>query len=68
MRRIRLVFLLLAVLLLVSMGLLVQRALESVALERRVSHRALPPFAASSSQPYVTGYFQIDPVYSSELL
>jgi len=40
-RRIRLVFLLLAALLLVSMGLLVQRALESVALERRVSHRAV---------------------------
>ena len=41
MRRIRLVFLLIAVLLLVSMGLLVQRALESVALERQVSHRAV---------------------------
>jgi signal transduction histidine kinase len=41
MRRIRFVFLLLAVVLLVPMGLLVQRALESVALERRVSHRAV---------------------------
>ncbi len=41
MRRIRLVFLLLAVLLLVPIGLLVQRALESVALERQVSHRAV---------------------------
>jgi signal transduction histidine kinase len=40
-RRIRLVFLLLGALLLVPMGLLVQRALESVALERRVSHRAV---------------------------
>jgi signal transduction histidine kinase len=40
-RRIRSVFLLLAVVLLVPMGLLVQRALESVALERRVSHRAV---------------------------
>ena len=41
MRRIRLVFLVLAVLLLLSMGLLVQRALESVVLERQVSHRAV---------------------------
>ncbi len=41
MRRIRFVFLLLAAVLLVPMGLLVQRALESVALERRVSHRAV---------------------------
>ncbi|MBW2665395.1 MAG: HAMP domain-containing histidine kinase [Deltaproteobacteria bacterium] len=41
MRRIRSVFLLLALVLLVPMGLLVQRALESVALERRVSHRAV---------------------------
>jgi signal transduction histidine kinase len=40
-RRIRFVFLLLAVVLLVPMGLLVQRAFESVALERRVSHRAV---------------------------
>jgi signal transduction histidine kinase len=40
-RRIRLVFLLLAVLLLVPMGLLVQRALQSQALEREVSHRAV---------------------------
>jgi len=94
------------VLLLVPIGLLVQRALESVALERQVSHRAVaerlidemerelsrilraeedrpfahyrfdgfgdaavggevrgsPPLhAASVSQPYVAGYFQIDP-------
>ena len=41
MRRIRLVFVLLAALLLVPMGLLVQRALESLALERQVSHRAV---------------------------
>jgi len=41
MRRIRLVFLLLAVVLMLPMGLLVERALESVALERRVSHRAV---------------------------
>jgi signal transduction histidine kinase len=41
MRRIRLVFAALALLLLVPMGLLVQRALESVELEREVSHRAV---------------------------
>jgi len=40
-RRIRLVFGALAVLILVPMGLLVQRALESVELEREVSHRAV---------------------------
>jgi len=39
--RIRLFFVLLAVLLLAPMGLLVQRALDSVAFERQVSHRAV---------------------------
>jgi signal transduction histidine kinase len=41
MRRIRGVFMLLAIVLLAPMGLLVQRALDSVSLERRVSHRAI---------------------------